>query len=76
MNEEEAREIGILILDGFEELLAAKGIRMPSDDREAREEEACLYGEEYCELEEVGGSVVMGHDCAANQNTSGCATRK
>ena len=34
MNEEKAREIAIRILDEFEELLAAKGIMVPSEDRE------------------------------------------
>ena len=53
MNEEKAREIAIQILDEFEELLAAKGIVVPSDDREGREEEACFYGTEYYELEDV-----------------------
>ena len=58
---------------------------MPSEERERREDGACLYGTEYYELEEVvvgilvaevSGSPVMGHGCAANRNTSGCATRK
>ena len=39
MNDEKAREVAIRILD---ELLAAKDIKIPSDDREGREEEACL----------------------------------
>ncbi len=64
MNEERTREMAICILDEFEELLAAKGIKIPSDDREGREEEACLFGTEYYELadaimdilpEEIGG---------------------
>ena len=53
MNEEQAREIAIQILDEFEELLAAKGIKIPSDDREGREEEACLYGTENYEMEDA-----------------------
>ena len=53
MNEEKAREIAIRVLDEFEELLAEKGIMVPSDDREGREEEACLYGCEYYELEDA-----------------------
>ena len=40
MNEDQAREIAIAILDEFEELPAAKGIRVPSEDREGREEGA------------------------------------
>ena len=39
-----ARPIAIQILDEFEELLAAKGIKVPSEDREGREEET----REYC----------------------------
>lgn len=60
MSEEKAREIAIRILDEFEELLAAKGIKIPSGDREGREEEACLYGSEYYELEDAIVGVLMG----------------
>ena len=79
------RQLAIAILDEFEDLLAEKNVMIPSDDREGREEEACLYGTEYYELEDAGrdilveevdGGPVMGHGCAANRNTSGCATRK
>jgi predicted HTH domain antitoxin len=48
-----ARRIAIRILDEFEELLAEKGIRIPSSDREGRSEEACLYGSEYYRLEDA-----------------------
>ena|GEM_PF-6308394 len=44
MNEAKAREIAIQVLEEFEELLAVKGIKIPSDDHEGREEEA----REYC----------------------------
>ena len=53
MNEEQAREIAIQILDEFEDMLAGKGIKIPSNDREGREEEACVYGCEYYELEDA-----------------------
>ena len=33
MNEAKAREIAIAILDEFEELLAAKGVMIPSEDQ-------------------------------------------
>ena len=59
MNEEQAREIAIQILDEFEELLAAKGIKIPSDDREGRKEEARLYGEEYWRLEDNIVQILM-----------------
>ena len=53
MNANKARRIAIEILDEFEELLGEKGIVIPSDDREGREEEACLYGTEYYRLEDT-----------------------
>ncbi len=59
MNTERARDIAIQILDEFEELLAAKGIKVPSDDREGRKEEACLYGSEYYELEDAVTGILV-----------------
>ena len=53
MNPRQAREIVIRVLDKFEELLAGKGINIPSDDREGRGEEACIYGSEYYELKDA-----------------------
>ena len=47
------RQLAIQILDEFEELLAEKNVMIPSDDREGGEEEACLYGEEYYQLEDA-----------------------
>jgi len=52
MEEQEAREMAIVILDEFEELLAEHDIVIPSEDREGREEEACLYGSQYYDLED------------------------
>jgi hypothetical protein len=52
MKADKARRIANEILDEFEELLDEKGIVIPSDDREDREEEACLYGTEYYRLED------------------------
>ena len=50
---EKERRIAIEILDEFEELLAEKGIKIPSNDREADvENETCLYGTEYYDLED------------------------
>lgn len=40
------------ILEYFEDLLDEKGIDIPSDDREGRDGEARLYGEEYFDLED------------------------
>lgn len=53
------REVAIRIVDAFEELLAEKGIMVPSADREGREEEACLYGAEYYTLGDGVVGVVM-----------------
>ena len=53
---EKEREIAIEILDEFEELLGRKEIKIPSEDREPDGEvpdEACLYGSEYYELEDI-----------------------
>jgi predicted component of viral defense system (DUF524 family) len=53
------RQLAIEILDEFEELLAEKDVVIPSDDREGREEEACLYGTEYYELEDAIVDILM-----------------
>ena len=53
MKPDKARRTAIAILDEFEELLAGKGVSIPSEDREGRPEEACLYGSEYYLLEDT-----------------------
>ena len=53
MKANKARRVAIEIMDEFEEMLDRKGIMIPSEDREGREEEACIYGTEYYELEDV-----------------------
>ena len=53
MKADKAKRIAIEILDEFEELLAGKGLMIPSEDREGRPEEACLYGSEYYLLEDT-----------------------
>jgi len=53
MKANKARRVAIEILDEFEEMLDRKGIMVPSEDREGRKEEACIYGTEYYELEDV-----------------------
>lgn len=47
------RGIAIMILDIFEGMLADKGIIIPDEDREGDEDEACLYGSTYYELEDA-----------------------
>ena len=49
---EKNREIVISIIEKFEELLAEKNIKIPSNDREGNEDEACICGREYYDLEE------------------------
>ena len=46
------RGIAIMILDIFEDMLADKEIIIPDEDRDGNEDEACLYGTTYCELED------------------------
>lgn len=46
------RGIAIMILDIFEGMLNDKGIIIPDEDREGDEDEACLYGTTYYELED------------------------
>ena len=46
------REIAIEIIETFEELLDSKDIKIPSEEREGDEDEACIYGTEYYELED------------------------
>ena len=47
------RGIAIMILDIFEGMLDEKGIVIPDEDREGDEDEACLYGSTYYELEDA-----------------------
>ena len=59
--DEEARKLAFAIISGdFEELLAEHNIMIPSADREGREEEACIYGDAYYELEEGITEILRG----------------
>lgn len=49
MKANKARRVAIEIMDEFEELL----------DREGRKEEACIYGTEYYELEDVVTDILV-----------------
>lgn len=46
-----SEELSISILDMFENLLDEHGIMIPDEDRNGDEEEACLYGTTYANLE-------------------------
>lgn len=50
---EKNRKIAIKILDKFEELLEEKNITIPNDDREGEQDEACIYGSDYYDLEDA-----------------------
>ena len=43
--------IAIKIINEFEELLYKKNIKIPSTDREGNDDDACIYGTEYYDLE-------------------------
>lgn len=45
------RGIAILILEMVEEMLSEKGVVIPDEDRNGADEEACLYGTTYSNLE-------------------------
>lgn len=46
------RGIAILILNAFEDVLAEHDIKIPDVEREGEEDEACIYGSTYYELED------------------------
>ena len=46
------REMTIKILDKFEEILAENNIRIPDKNREGNENETCIYGTTYYDLED------------------------
>ncbi len=49
---EYSRKLAIKIIDEFEELLAKYDIKLPSNEREGNEEEACIFGADYYDLED------------------------
>ena len=46
------RKKAIEIIDEFEDLLAINDIKIPNVDREGNEDEACIYGSDYYNLED------------------------
>ena len=46
------REIAIKILDKFENFLEENNIVIPSEEREENEDESCIYGTKYYDLED------------------------
>ena len=51
--------MAIQILDEFEEMLAGKGIKIPSNDRAGREKQACTCGCEYRELKDAIVNILL-----------------
>lgn len=49
---ENSKKLAIKIIDEFEELLAKYDIKLPSNEREGNEEEACIFGTDYYDLED------------------------
>ena len=52
------RESSVLILELFEQVLSKHNIMIPDEDRVGDDDEACIYGMTYCELEEGITSVL------------------
>ena len=46
------REKSIEIIDEFEDLLTINNIKIPNKDRKENEDEACIYGSDYYNLED------------------------
>ena len=46
------KAISVTIIDMFEDVLYKHGIKIPDDDRNGGEDEACLYGMTYANLED------------------------
>jgi len=59
MRKDKARRLAIQILDEFEELLEGHGVKIPSADRDGRQEEACIFGSEYYDLEDTVTDILV-----------------
>lgn len=59
MNEKEARNLAIYLLNEVEELLDEHNIEVPDADREGNKEEASLYGTTYYNLEDTFVRLIM-----------------
>lgn len=47
------RDIAIKIIDEFEKMLEKYNIKIPSENRKYCEDEACIYGTQYYDLEDT-----------------------
>ena len=65
-NIDQNREIAIIIIEKFEELLSIKNIKIPNEERENEENEACIYGSDYYDLENTITEIL---ECRKEVNT-------
>lgn len=59
-NDIRIRQMSAKICSLFEDALADKDVYIPSDDREGDEDEACLYGDVYADLEDAVTETLSG----------------
>lgn len=65
---ETEREKAIEIIMEFEELLESHNIKIPSNDREGEEGEACIFGTDYYTLEDKITSIILKWKQKKNKN--------
>ena len=51
-NSNKTKELASDIINHFEELLSKNNIIIPNEDREGNDDEACIYGKDYYDLED------------------------
>lgn len=51
-NSDKAKEVAADIINQFEHLLSKNNIIIPNEDREGNNDEACIYGKDYYDLED------------------------
>lgn len=68
---EKEKAMAIEIMDIFEHSLEEKGVKIPSDDREGRIDEACIYGREYYEIEDKITNTIKTHKDDIKQEIRG-----
>lgn len=51
-NNNQIKEVASDIINQFEELLSKNNIIIPNEDREGNDDEACIYGKDYYDLED------------------------
>lgn len=56
-----SKNVAITILDIFEDMLSEKDVMIPDDDREGDEDEGCIYGTTYYDLEDQIVEILKKH---------------